>query len=108
MSGFAVVKKAPNHWQKYFLKKNFFILFVQIRSSKRCSEFFKNKWVSRYLTFGDFTDPEDCSSQQNYWYNKNDKKIKKIPHTVLKKSISQISQNFCKIRSNPKELKLLE
>ena len=36
-------------------------------------------------------------------------KIKKIPHRVLEKIISQIiSQNFCKIGLNPEELELLE
>lgn len=37
------------------------------------------------------------------------KKIKKILHIYLQKVISQIIlQSFCKIRSNPKELELLE
>ena len=36
-------------------------------------------------------------------------KMKNIPHSVLKKIISQIiSQNFCKVGLNPKEFELLE
>ena len=40
--------------KKIFRKKNSFSLFVQIWSSKRCAVFFLTKWVSRYLSFGDF------------------------------------------------------
>ena len=40
--------------KKIFRKKNSFSLFVQIWSSKRCAMFFLTKWVSRYLSFGDF------------------------------------------------------
>ena len=29
-------------------------------------KFFLNKWVSRYLSLGDFKVPKNCSSQQNY------------------------------------------
>ena len=28
-----------------------------------CRNFLKDKWVSRYLTFGDFSVPENCSPQ---------------------------------------------
>ena len=41
MNGFAVVKKAPNHWEIFFLKKNSSSLFVQIKSSKRYEQFLK-------------------------------------------------------------------
>ena len=40
--------------KKIFRKKNSFSLFVQIWSSKRCAVFFLTKWVSTYLSFGDF------------------------------------------------------
>ena len=32
---------------------------------KGARKFFKNKWVSRYLTFGDFLVPKNCSSTIN-------------------------------------------
>ena len=38
----------------FFEKKKSSNLFVQIWSSKRCEKIFLNKWVSRYLSFGDF------------------------------------------------------
>ena len=38
ISGFAVVKKAPS--QKFFEKKSYSSLFVQIRSTKRYAEIF--------------------------------------------------------------------
>ena len=53
ISGFAVAKKAASPWKK------FSSLFVQIWSSKRCVEYFlKNKWASRYLSFGDLKVPK--------------------------------------------------
>ena len=63
ISGFAVTRKAPRPWKKFFSKKNSSSLFVQIWSSKRCAEIFLNKWVSRYLSLGDFKVPKNCSSQ---------------------------------------------
>ena len=104
---FAAVKKAPSLERKIFLKKNSSSLFVQIRSSRWCAEFLKNKWVSRYLTFGDF-------SKKSFFTIKlliklDRQKIEKIPHTVLEKIISQIiPQNFYKVGLNPEELELLE
>ena len=50
MSGFAVVRKVPSYRKKLFCEKTLFNLFMQMR----------------YLTFGDFTVPKNCSSQQNY------------------------------------------
>ena len=48
ISGFAVVKKA-------FLEKKLFQLIYTDKTYKMvCGNFLKNKWVSRYLTFGDF------------------------------------------------------
>ena len=56
-------------WKKlHVLQKNFFrkqnpsSLFVKIRLQKSEREFFKNKWVSRYLTLADFLVPKNCSS----------------------------------------------
>ena len=71
----------------FLKKKNSSSLFVQIRSSKRCAEFY---------------------FKINCVVNKRQKtRIKKIPHTVLE--ISQInSWNFCKIELNPREFELLE
>ena len=44
MSDFEIMKKAPSHWKKLFLKKIFQLiavkLTVKIRSSKRCVEVF--------------------------------------------------------------------
>ena len=52
VSGFAVVKKAPSPWKKNVLKKkNLIAYWID-----------KNKWVSRFLTFGDFSGPKKCSS----------------------------------------------
>ena len=48
--------------KKNFSEKNLSTLFVQIVSSKHCVEIFLHKWVSRYLTFGDFTVPKNFSS----------------------------------------------
>ena len=50
--------------KKYFRKKNSFTLFVQIYDLQNgVRNFFKNKWVSRYLSFGDFKVPKNSSSQ---------------------------------------------
>ena len=49
---FFVWKKwGPNQW---FFEKNSSSLFVQIWSTRRCVDIFLNKWVWRYLGFGDF------------------------------------------------------
>ena len=62
MNGFAVAKKAPIHRKikkKKKKKKN-----CKYKISKTvCRNFLKDKWVSRYLTFGDFSVPENCSPQ---------------------------------------------
>ena len=56
ISGFAAVKKA-------FLKKKFLKLTCTDKIYKTvCGNVFENKWVSRYLTFGDFLVPKSCSS----------------------------------------------
>ena len=60
MNGFAVAKKAPIQRKiKKKKKKN-----CKYKISKTvCRNFLKDKWVSRYLTFGDFSVPENCSPQ---------------------------------------------
>ena len=89
LSGFAVVKKAPSQWKKRFLKKKFPAFFVNIRNL-------------RYLTYGDFTVPKNCSSQQNYYERQK-------TTSFWRKIISQIiSQNLFKIGLNPKELELFD
>ena len=63
--------------------------------------------VSRCLTFGNFKLFFKTNKIINKW---EQQKFKKIPHTVLEKIFSQnlISENFCKIELNPKDLELLE
>ena len=53
ISGFAVLKKAPSHWKKIKKKKKLFQL-ICTDLQKGVWKFFKNKWVLKYLTFGDF------------------------------------------------------
>ena len=66
ISGFAVTEKPPSPSKKKFSKKKFFqLIFVDILQSGG-RKFFLNKWVSRYLSLGDFKVPKNCSSQQNY------------------------------------------
>ena len=93
-----------SHW-----KKNFFF-FKKIKKflpgywpSKPCAEFLLNKLVSRYLTFGDFTVPKNCSSQKNIDKTRKIKK-KNSAHRFGKNYFT----NFFKIRLNPKELEFLE
>ena len=67
MSSFTVVKKAPSHQKKFVLeKKSFLLVFADKIFKTVCGNFRKDKWVSRYLTFGDFTALKNCSLQQNY------------------------------------------
>ena len=62
VSGFAVAK--INLLNKFFSKKEFFQLMCADMIIKTlCGIFFKNKWMSRYLSFGDFTVPKKCYSQ---------------------------------------------
>ena len=64
ISGFAVAKEAQSPCKKIFSKKNSFTLFVQIYDLQNgVRNIFKNKWVSRYLSFGDFKVPKNSSSQ---------------------------------------------
>ena len=51
-------KKLQVHEIIFFSKKKFFqLLYLQKWSSKQCADFFKNKCVSRYLSFNDFKVP---------------------------------------------------
>ena len=59
MSGFAVTKKAPSQWKRFFLKKNPSCLLVKITSIK---QFLKTNGSQDYLTFGDFKVPKNCYS----------------------------------------------
>ena len=47
----------------FFEKKNFpaYLCRYDLQNSER--KFMLNKWVSRYLSFGDFNVPKNCSSQ---------------------------------------------
>ena len=62
ISGFAVVKKAPEN--SFFFKKikifPAYLYRYDLQNSER--KFLKNKWVLRYLTFGDFSFLKNCSS----------------------------------------------
>ena len=92
MSGFAAVKS---------LKKIFFF-FKKIKKflpgywpSKPCAEFLLNKLVSRYLTFGDFTVPKNCSSQKNIDKTRKIKK-KKFSAPFWKKLFHKFFQDKIK------------
>ena len=63
---FTVVKKLQVTERKCFGEKGLSSFFLQIRSSKRCSENFIKTNGSLEITFGDFAIPKNCSSQQNY------------------------------------------
>ena len=62
--GFAMVEKVPSPWKRKFKKILPAYLYRQ-DLQKGARKFFKNKWVSRYLTFGDFLVPKNCSSTIN-------------------------------------------
>ena len=93
ISGFAVAKKAPSHWNKFFFEKKILPAYLcrcDLQNSMRI--FFLNKWVSIKLLM-----------------KLDRQKVKKIPRSVLETIISQIvSYNFSKIGLNPEELELLE
>ena len=64
ISGFAVTEKAPSPWKKNFFEKNIRLSYFcrnDLQNSVR--NFFKNKWVLRYLSFGDFKVLKNCSLQ---------------------------------------------
>ena len=66
-SGFAVVKKARSPWKKSLFDKNILPAYLyrwDLQNGVR--KFFKNKWVSSFLTFGDFSVPKNCSLRKNY------------------------------------------
>ena len=63
ISGFAVVRKAPSPWKKNFSKKLLPAYLYRYDFQNGMWKFFLNKWVSRYLSFGDFKVPKNGSSQ---------------------------------------------
>ena len=77
---------------------------MQIRSSKRHAEFFENKLVSRYLTFGWFYGSEKLFFTTKLFIKRERQNIKKIPHNVLEKNYLANHLNLCKIG----ELELLK
>ena len=58
VSGFAVKKKAPTHWKKIFLKKNYQLIYVDMVLKTVYGNMLLNKWVWGYLSFSDFKVPE--------------------------------------------------
>ena len=64
ISGFAVVKKSSKSLKKIFLeKKNCPPYLRRYDLQNGVHKFLLNKWVSRYLSFGDANVPENGSSQ---------------------------------------------
>ena len=65
ISRVTVVKKAPSPWKKNFSKKKknlpAYLCGYDLQNGVR--KYFLNKCLSRYLSFGDFTVPKNCSSQ---------------------------------------------
>ena len=65
-------RKKPKKLQvlekKFFEKKKKILLAYLCRYDlqNNVQTFFLNKWVSGYLSFGDFKFPKNCSPQQNY------------------------------------------
>ena len=66
INAFKVTKKASSPLKKMFSKKKKFIpaYLCQYDLQKGVRKFFKNKWISRYLNFGDFKVLKNCSSQK--------------------------------------------
>ena len=58
ISGFAVMKKAPSPLKKILPA---YLCRYDLQNCVRKS--FLNKWVFRYLSFGDFNVLKNCSSQ---------------------------------------------
>ena len=63
ISGSAVVKKAPSPSKKFFRKKILPAYLWRYELQNDVRKFFLNKWVPRYLNFGDFKFLKNCSSQ---------------------------------------------
>ena len=62
ISGFAALKKPQVLEKKIFEKKFVPAYFCRYDLQNGFLKIFLNKWVSRYLSFGDFKVPKDCSS----------------------------------------------
>ena len=64
ISDFVVAKKAQSLSKNIFLNKKILPAYLcgyDLQNGVR--NFFLNKWFSRYLSFGDFKVPKNCSSQ---------------------------------------------
>ena len=62
---FKVTKKASSPLKKMFSKKKFIPAYLcQYDLQNGVRKFFKNKWISRYLSFGDLKVLKNCSSQK--------------------------------------------
>ena len=64
-------RKKPKKLQvlekKFFEKKKILLAYLcRYDLQNNVQKNFLNKWVSGYLSFGDFKFPKNCSSQQNY------------------------------------------
>ena len=71
--------------KKIFLKKTSFQVICKDKIFKNSArKFFKNKWVSRYLTFG------ISRFRKIVLHNKVINQTLTIPHTILEKIISHI------------------
>ena len=64
ISGFAVTKKSFKSLKNNFFEKQFLPAYLcRYHLHNDVRKFLLNKWVSRYLSLGDFKVPENCSSQ---------------------------------------------
>ena len=101
-------------WKKlleknFFRKKNPSSLFLQMRPTKRCAEFFLKQMCLKIFNCPWFFGSEKLLFTIKLLLKLDRQKIKKIPHTILETIISKIIlSNFCKIGLNPGELELLE
>ena len=109
ISGFLVVKKAPSPWKKCFSKKKSVQLICADTIFKNgMRKFFWNKWVSRYLTFGDFMVLKNCSSPWNVNKTRLTKKQQKPAHRFRSDYLTDHLVKFLQHKLNPEELELLE
>ena len=63
ISGFAVTKKLQVLEKNFFQKKFLPAYLRRYDLQNGVQKFFLNKWISRYLSFGDFIVPKNCSLQ---------------------------------------------
>ena len=63
ISGYSDLKKLQVLEKKFFFrKKSVHLICADSIFKTLCGNFFLHKWVSRYLTFDDFTVPKNFSS----------------------------------------------